>query len=408
MSTNINNIEVPTEINLWTEKALSTYRFLTELPSPMSNILFKRIIDESYSIVSTLPKTVRIDTALEGICGAIELSCDDFSPLLDYLGIRFIEKNEIDATIANNNREEIKEKLKSSIKLRDLPAKDDLVDSYPCFSQTVLDDEFLANYKEIVRDKLNRLATKYGNEFFRSSRPAGIIPFQTLGYKTFFLEWFNDESDRQMDNRFFRWYCKGDLISIFLDTVFRGESTSVSRSLWQYINDKCGKDSFLRDITQELYDEYRRFTPSAPPHEFVFKGKRSKGESAESLKLFPALPRFVKQDKKNGFLSESEMFSLYGALIDRDFLDSDETPIDAFLKVFSGSGKTARPIKWHGSQKELATFLSVAQGRTTSKKYSKTASALFLQKNEKPCKVSTLCQPDYDIKVFDDILKDIL
>ena len=406
--TSINNIEVPTEIVHWTEKAFSMYRFLAQLPSPLSNILFKRIIDESYYIVSSYPRAEQIDSALEGICDAIDLDCNDFNPLLDYFDIRHIEKDEIDSTIATNDRHEIEDKLKSRIRLRELPAKGDLVDSYPCFSQTVIDDCVLINYKEIVRDKLNRMIAKYGKEYLLSPRSTTFTPFQTLGYKTSFHEWFNDDSDRHFDNRFFRWYCKGDLLSIFFDTIFRGESTSVSQVLWQYVNNACEKDPYLRDIVQEQYDDYRKFSPSIPPHEFVCKGEKPKGATTDSLKLLPALPRFAKDDKKNGFLSENEMYTLYEELVRNGYLDSNDTPVEAFLRVFSGSGKTARPIKWLGSQKELATFLYIAQGETTSKKYSKTAAGLFLQKNGKPCKVTTLNQPDYDNKTFRNIRDEIL
>lgn len=407
MSTNVMDIEASAEMNRWTEKAFSTHLFLSRLPSPLSRIVFKRIIDEAYGIASVLPKSNRIDSVLEGICNAFDLECEDFSPLLDYLQIRVIEKNEIDSTIAKNNREEIKKTLASFVKLRDLPAKEDLVDSYPCFSQTVPDDDVIVNYKEIVRNKLTRLHSKYGREFFENPVTVRIRPFQALGYKTLFNEWFNDETDRQMDVLFFRWYCKGDLLNIVLDTIFRGESTSVSRVLWQHLKDACEKDSYLSDLTRQQYDEYRRFSPMIPPEEFIFKGVLPREANAESLGVFPALPKIVKRDKENGPLSENEMFLLYMKLVQKEYLIEKETPFEAFNKVFSGEGRTARPIIWHGQQKDLATFLAVAQGGSTSKEYSKTASKLFLKKNGKPCQMNTLNQPDYSIKTFDNMLKEI-
>ncbi len=408
MSTVDINIEASAEINRWTEKAFSTYLFFSKLPSPLSSIVFKRIIDDSYCIASSLPKATRLDSVIEGISNAIDLDCDDFSPLLDYLQIRVVEKNDIDSTISKNDRGRIKKALNSKVTLRGLPAKENLVDSFPCFSQTVLDNDVIPNYKEIVRNRLTAFSLKYGNQFFESPMPLKIRPFQTLGYKTLFNEWFNDETDRQIDLLLFRWYCKGDLLCIVLDTIFRGESTSISRVMWKYLNDACEKDPYLREITQEQYEEYRIFVPSVPPHEFVFKGKKPLETDAESLGLFPTLPRVVRKQRINGYLNENEIFALYEKLIENGFLDRNETPFEAFSKVFSGEGRCARPIKWHGQQKELATFLAIAQGRSTSKEYSKAASSLFLQKNGKSCQINTLNQPDYSIDIFDNIMDEIL
>ena len=406
MSTNIMNTDASAEINHWTEKAFSTYLFLSRLPSPLSNFVFKRIIDEAYSIASALPKAVRIDSVLEGISNAIDLNCENFSPLQEYLQIKVSEKNEIDSIIAQYDRREIKKGLCARFKLWDLPAKEDLVDAYLCFSQTVPDDDVIDNHKEIVRNKLTRLLSKYGRKFFEKPKIVKLRPFQTLGYKTLFNEWFNDNTDQDMDLLFFRWYCQGDLLNIVLDSIFRGESTTVSQIMWQYIKDACKKDYYLSELTKEQYNEYRRFNPTIPLEAFDFMGLRTIEAKAKSLGVFPALPRIV--DKTKEFVPENEIFLLYGKLVQKEYLDEKETPFEAFHKVFSGEGRSARPIIWHGRQKQLASFLAFAQGGSTSKEYSKTATKLFLRENGKPCQMNTLNQPDYKfVNEFDNMLFEI-
>ena len=328
---------------------------------------------------------------MDGICDAFNPSYDDLEPLAHYLDVPY---SELENAMSSFDREEIKEKVKRECKLAALPPQEKLVEAYPCFSSEIVDEDVIVTYKERVQERLIKRYMIYGRSHFDvTSSSLEIKPFQALAYKTLFELWNSGETTRTMDSLFFRWYCNGNLLHFIFDIVFRGESVSISRSMWRHLNDACSKDPFLADITQEKYNEFRKFTPSIPTHDFQFSGDKSQREQLGIPEFYPALPKIVRPKPKEGYLTESEMHKLYAELVRNGYLLETETSPEAFVDVFSGEGMKARPIKWHGKQSELAAFLEAAKRGQSRKKDAEKAALLFLKKNGQPCNACTLNQP---------------
>ena len=399
-------------IDRWTDGALSTYLFLSRLPSPLAEFIFKQIIEDAYVCASVLPRATRVENVIEGICDALYLGNENFNTLLECLDLSYIDGKDIDEVIAQCDKGLILDKMKSLYKLKDLPPKDGLLNAYANFSpDDFVDEDSIASLKGYLRDKLKQVYSRYDRSFLDGSLTAlNLTPFKTLGYKSFFIEWTAgvQASDRNKDRLFFQWYCKGDLLSLVFDIIFRGSVTSVSRLMWKHLENECGKNYHLKNIVQMQYDEYRVFNPSLPPHEFTYKGSDEPTAEGGNPSYFPALPG-VLVDKNGPSMTETQLNSLYEVLKNYNLLDGTDVSLDAFKRVFSGKGNLAQPIKWNGRQKELASFLTKARGGNTNLEYAKAAAKLFLQKNGKPCKVNTLNQPDADAdKTINEIFEIVL
>ena len=393
-----------------TERAFSVYLFLSTLPSPLAEFTFRQVIEDAYNSALILPTEIRIEKVIEGTCDAVNWESDSFDALLEYLGVsQSIDKEQIDFTIGRNSKEQLLDKMKALLhKRKELPPREGLMAAYANFSPDgFFGEESLVSYKGIIREKLVQVYDPVLLD--NSSFALSSDPFEILGYKTFFFNWCADErqATHDKDSLFFRWYCDGDLLSLVFDVIFRGPVTAVSRAMWRHLIEKCESDYYLKDIAQKQYDEYRTFNPALPPYEFLYKGGDAPGAEGEESRYFPALPK-IKISEENGYLTEQQLFNLYGQLLIRGYIDNIETPFDAFKRVFSGEGRIASPIKWNGQQKALASFLMRARKGVAKKDYAKTASQLFLQKNGKPCQVNTLNQPDYDLEpLFNEIFNNL-
>ncbi len=190
------------------------------------------------------------------------------------------------------------------------------------------------------------------------------------------------------------------MLSLVFDVIFRGPVTTVSRLMWKHLNGACGNNYHLKNIVQKQYDEYRVYNPALPAHDFTYKGSDEPSDEREKTRYFPALPGIL-ANENGSIMTEAQLNDLYQLFQDKDYLDEREVSLDAFKRVFSGKGNLARPIKWNGQQRYLASFLTRARGGKTSLEYAKLAANLFLQKNGKPCKVNTLNQPnaEADLKI---------
>jgi hypothetical protein len=384
-------------IDKWTDRALATYLFISRLPSPLAEFTFRQVVEDAYNYAMLLPRATRVEIVTEGICEALYYGNENFSALLECLDLSYIDGKDIDEVIAQCDRGLLLEKMKALYKLNDLPPKDGLVNAYASFTpDDFVEDDGIASLKGYLRDKLEQVYCEYDTSFLdEASSTSNFSPFMILGYKTFFINWSAgiQPSNRDKDKLFFQWYCKGELLSLVFDVIFRGPVTTVSRLMWKHLNGECGNNYHLKNIVQKQYDEYRVYNPALPAHDFTYKGQDEPSDEREKTRYFPALPGII-ANENGSIMTETQLNSLYQTFKDNDYLDEREAPLDAFKRIFSGKGNFARPIKWNGQQRFLASFLTRARGRKTSLEYARAAANLFLQKNGKPCKVNTLNQPN--------------
>lgn len=361
----------------YTNTAISVFSFLQNLPSPLGEFVFKRIVEDAYKVAEIIPAKEAIQQLIESICNSIETS-RNLSQVYECLEVIKYQK-EIDAM----EKEQLREFLLEEYRSKELPNASALVLAYSCFSPASVDDEYIENLKASVRSRMLPLTkAKFKNNILYKNA------FQELGYKTFFLNWIYGELP-DFDELFFNWYCKGEILHSILDTAFNCEVSIISRSLMQHIQKECRNNYLLCNAFQNVYNSYKECT-LVPV--VTFKSGKDMEDEYQSPIL--ALPR-IQVDGTN--VSEICLFNLYDHLHKRGDIHCS---FEEFTAVFSGRDSIAQPIKWYSSASKLAAFLLVVRGAgKANKEYSFWAEKLFIQKSGKNAKANTLNQPKYDAQI---------
>ena len=69
------------------EIAFDVFLFLTSMPSPLAEYVYKRIVDEAYSIANAIPFEKAKSQLIESICGNISTEVVDINPICHFLGV---------------------------------------------------------------------------------------------------------------------------------------------------------------------------------------------------------------------------------------------------------------------------------------------------------------------------------
>lgn len=369
-----------------TNIAMEVFDFIIKLPSPLSEFVFKQIVEDSYYIASVQQFDEIKKQLLDSICFSFQ-STKSVDMVCKYLGILNHYK-EVDNLIMDGI--ELNKKLNDLCKFDHLPPIDDLIMAFPCFSVEVIGDDYLENMWELVRRKIMDLeGVNDDNE--SHNRVERENCFVKLGYQSLFEKWACDCVSVGLNKTIYNWYCKGEIIDSILDTIFKCGVTSISRSVWDLLVKKCEQNYHLSIVTQQRYNLYRLFAPNLQGFEFVYKGEKKE----EYREIRASLPCIPKSNADTTPVDDEEMYNLHERLCLRGELDCT---FQSFKSTFSGSTQTTLPIIWLKGQKELASFLYVLRaGGTTDISYSNQAAKVFIQKNGKSCKATTLNQPDYEI-----------
>lgn len=374
------------EIGENTSTAIEVFDFIVKLPTPLGEFVFKRIVEDAYSIASIQSLETIRPQLLRAICDGIQTS-QGVDPICKYLGINNLsDRKVVDQLVMESD--ELFAILKSLYKFDHLPPMEDLVRSYSCFSIPVAGDDY-ENTWEDIRKRMLTIVDVVGNKDSLSTMENSNC-FIKLCYQTLFEKLASNNSSTQYDVLFYKWYCKGELLDTVFDTIYKCGVTSVSHALWENIVKKCEKNYYLARIVQERFDYYRVFSPNIANYSFEYRGDK-KQESTVIVASLPCIP--ISKDNKN-HINNDCMYKLYNMLILRGEIDCH---YQEFVAAFSGRSQTTRPIKWLKSQRELATFLYVLQAKGKSdQEYAEMASKVFIQKNDKKCSANTLNQPDYE------------
>ena len=372
------------QIEEYTNTAISIFSFLQNIPSPLGEFIFKRIVEDAYSIADVMGIDVTRKQLIESICSSIETSknLDLVYKYLDVMDYR----EKIDTIVMEKDK--LYDFLISSSRFKELPDESSLIKAFTCFSPNSVDDEYKENLKVCVRAKILSLdeVKDNGSDLYSNI-------FQELGYKTLFINWSYGDLPEH-DELFFKWYCKGTILNVVIDTVFKCDVNIISKSLMQHIKRECKSNYYLSKAFQNIYNSYRRYT-SLPEMSFECISTIE----VDNSMMFSALPRI--QDSGRD-ISDECLYKLYQLLTCHGDI---QCPFEAFKAVFSGRASFAEPIQWFRSAKILAAFLCIVRGdQSANKEYSNWAAKLFIQKNGKPSSSITLNQPDFDaIKEYKEI-----
>lgn len=390
MESELNNDEIGKRSRELAENAMSVYSFISELPFPFAQFVYKTIIDDAI-------KTSFFLSPQDGINQFVDAACDylyeeaDTSPLLKCLGMSD-SQDEFDSAIASpENRKNI---VKEHKKIMHLPQPEDFLAIMSCF----IPERLGKKGKEIIFDSiLNKLlnAPLCENPIMKDSNASTICShFDYLGYLTMLHNWYADpEWKADKDSLFISWYCEGRLLDFVLDAVYKCGVTSVSIDLWDHICRACYSDYRLANLFNSRYDGLRKFYHFNDFAPFESE-KREEPSEEETNGYAMSLPKISKIEGY-GCYTGPEVTRIYQYLLDSECID-DQTTMPDFLNAFGGEGRRVKKIVWKSEQKKLATYLYVFNGSKTDKHYAEQAAKLFLQRNGKQCKALTLNQPEYD------------
>ncbi len=375
------------QIENLTNTATEVYEFIMNIPSPLGEFVFKRIIENAYEIASVLQPDVVKKQLIEAVSYHMDTS-KDMNLVYNYLGVVNHYK-ELDEVFME--KEKLIECLNRYCSFNELPLQNLLIRSYACFSPGAEGEEWKKNLKVDIRKKI-----------IEDIQKEEVYPqyncFQELGYKTLLPNYILGGHSKYRE-LFSDWYCKGSILSFVIDTVHKCNVNTISVSLWKHIQSECKKHQYLSEAFQKCYESYGVF--SNTEKKFEYEGKEDKS----TTHLVLALPQIIidpnKDTKKANFATYDMLYDLHRRLTKRGDIDCG---FEAFKAVFSGRENMVQPIMWKTKQQHLANFLCVLRGGEHAKdsQYAKTAATVFIQKDRKPCKFNTLNQEDTQSKSYNE------
>lgn len=382
------------------EIAFDVFLFLTSMPSPLAEYVYKRIVDEAYSIANAIPFEKAKSQLIESICGNISTEVVDINPICHFLGVGRYYK---DVENSITDKDALIKLLEKICSWQNLPCIEGLIQSYSCYSISITDTEWIADTKATLWNKLTELYETKGKEYFSNSNTILIKNncFQRLGYQTFFFNWLGNESVSDDDVVFYNWYCKGELMDVVLNVIYSCGNDLISRSLLAWLIHQCELHQCLANITQIRYDSLRQIFPQLSVQNFEYKGEKKKESTINPVFALESIP---KSKNNPNPIDKHSMEKLYNKLKEMGYIDCAFTEFDS---IFSSRINKVRPIRWLKDVKELANFLLVLRGdNTTSRDYSERAAKVFIQKTYKPCKMNSINQPNREksnMQLFKDI-----
>ena len=236
--------------------------------------------------------------------------------------------------------------------------------------------------------------------------------FQKLGYKTQYINIYNNDSDKY-DKLFFRWYCMGEVLDIVLETIFSNRNIQLSKSLYCHLMEACKDNNMLAKLVQARYDQIVSYHPGLK--NITFYDGQSKpvvvdNEIVEEIEM-ESLPYGV--GKIKGY-SDDDYVRLFKSLIKLgplrhvDYVEKYGNSLDDFLSVFS-DGKIKNRLYWYGTAEDLAAFCQKLEQfksdrfRTPRAFYNKIGECFIrLDKDNKRVKVDkkNLAKPKNDFMIY--------
>ena len=393
---NDNHINIDRDVDI----ALDVFLFLTSIPSPLAEFVYKRIVDEAYSIANAISFEKAKSQLIESISENINTMVEDINPICHFLGVGRYYKD-VENSIMDKGA--LIKLLESKCSWQNLPCIDGLIQSYPCYSINITGTEWIADTKATLWNKLIELYDTKGKEYFSNSKTILVKNncFLRLGYQTFFLNWLGNESVSDDDAIFYNWYCRGELMDVVLNTIYSCDNDLISRTLLAWLMNQCELHQCLASITQIRYDSLRQIFPQLSVQNFDYKGEKKKESIINPVFALESIPK----SKNNSTpIDSNSMEKLYNKLKEMGYIDCAFTE---FNSIFSSRCNKVRPIRWLKDVKELANFLLVLRGdNTSSRDYSERAAKVFIQKNYKPCKMNSIYQANREksnMQLFKDI-----
>lgn len=388
----VNNIDIYNSL----ETAFDVFLFLTTIPSPLTEFIFKRIVDEAYSIASVIPFADAKKQLIESMSENINTITVDINPICNFLNINRYYKD-VEKFITDKNK--LNKIFNKYCQWNQLPSSDDLIQCYSCYSIKRNNDnnmEWIPKTKRELRDKLSKLIDTIKDDFF--DRNNTILEknncFHRLGYQTLFMNWISEKSPSINDIIFYNWYCKGELIDIVLDTIYRCNNDLISKTLLAWIIKQCESHEYLAKITQIRFNILRQINPQFSEQNFEYKGEKRESNTINSSVL--ALGTIPKSQKDSTPIDQICLNNLYRKLKEMNYISQDCSNYE-FEQVFSNRTNKVQPIKWLKHQKELANFLLILRDNINyDNDYAERASRVFIKKNGDPCRKNTLYLADRD------------
>lgn len=391
--------DINTIIGHYKDTAIDVFNFITTIPSPLAEFVFKRIVDEAYAIANV----ISFDCAKKQLIHAIGVNFNtemDTDQICQFLGVNKYYK-EIEGVVMEKDM--LIEKLNNVCLWQNLPSSDGLIHAYSCYSVSNLGDDWIRNTETTIWSRLMNIIEEQGSDFFLYDSTVMELKncFQRLGYQTLFINWCYNQLPSNYDCLFIDWYCKGKLVDVVLTTIFECGNNIISNSLMTLLLNECRHHRYLAEVTQSRYEDLRKIKPQLGVLYFEYEGEKKTNNKLISCMSLGFIPK-SKNDRAP--IGENLLYKLYEQLEYERYLDCG---FEAFKVIFSGYHKHVKPIVWKKDVRELANFLCVLRAKDSErdKEYSKQAEHVFLQNNGKPCKWKSLNQPDTQHKSYKELKK---
>lgn len=401
----MNDKQIIEKVERDAQRAVSVSRFLTAMPSPLSNHVFRHIIEEGIRAGSVLPQHEVARQLAESI--GMHYNHTMAGSSIDLLcRLTGVPKDILYGDILSFDAGKVTDIMRRSCKMESPEEIRKLVLCMDCFSiddATAIRDRICQKLLYVNEcENIRREQPKGREEYLLPSMKTDVARniFEELGYQTLMESWANsDEEDRNNDVLFYEWYCKGEIMDTVLDCIFAYEIPSVSRKLFAYLKDACRLDANLAEVVNEHLTSLRALDIRIP--EMKLEGAPL--SPLEHGEYIPALPEITESDGNGGSraISQAQLGNLFRELTSAGYLSYESW--SQFLTAFSGRGRYVKEkIEWQDSQQTLAMFLYYANGGKTSDSYCRMAMELFSRRNNGKCSLETLTRiyPDKNETVW--------
>ena len=376
------NMPLQEEITRYCHNATEVWEFLCKMPSPLSQMVFKRAADIAYTFA--LVQTP--ETAKRQLLEAIAYSVESTSSEEEILHLATcLEAEDYAEEISWNLGAEpaiLCDYLLEHCTWSQIPPKEGLLRAHGAFR---ISDNAEAGTDEF----LHRLRENFNRGMVLGENPADSIgnPFLLMGFQTLLEKWACSILPRELDSLMFRWYCKGEIIDLVIDTILNSGICFVSDSILKFMDKEAEYRYYLSVVFQERFDNMRRHSLSLQPHTFEYKGE----SIPVTLRQFNSLETIPQTVGLNTAADPLKVCELYLKLRQEDYIGCAQAN---FQSAFAGYWNTTEPIIWHKDQKSLASFLYYAHGTNRQDlDYAARAAMIFRKSNGSACKANTLNQP---------------
>lgn len=316
------DVQIMFQLDEYKNTAIVVFEFLMSLPETLSRFIFKRIVEEAYEIASC-----------QDCSKAINDLSEIFSTIYESLSKKEIEYLANCANVSSDVFVSAIENREPLFISDELPELSRLIKCYACFADSNSDKQSKKDLEEIpfwtaLEETLAIPQPDITNDIY--------ITTNNIFYKLLYIKVFQlviDEDFVEGYSHVLYWYCKGEILDVIFDCIWKNANTQIAKSLFTILTQACFENKHLSEITKKRYFEYAKYNPICPPS--VNFNCSSKVTGIAGLALF-------KLNNENYYDISQGLMSIYNEL---EFTYLEDKKCDEFINIFCQE-KNITPLIW--------------------------------------------------------------